>query len=87
MNFRRLGITQKKAYNRKKHTRKQNRESMKKGVKEERRDSEKGIKTEGKIQRKEAEKRHLRFSAMLLENVSWNVSLVRCPPFRNIVVA
>jgi len=77
MNFGRWGITRKKAYSRKKHTRKERRESMKQGVKEERRDSVKGMETEGKIQRKEAGKRHLRFSAMWLENVSWNVSLGR----------
>jgi hypothetical protein len=63
---------------------KQNRESMKQGMKGERRDSEKGMEAEGKIQRKETGKWHLRFSAMLLENVSWNVIMgcwvytVRC---------
>jgi hypothetical protein len=56
---------------------KQIRESMKQGVKEESRDSEKGMEAEGKIQRKETGKWHLRFSAMLLENVSWNVSTGR----------
>jgi len=50
---------------------------MKEGVKVERRDSEKGMETEGKIERKEPGKRHLGFSAMLHENVSWNVSLGR----------
>jgi hypothetical protein len=56
---------------------KQNGESMKQGVKEERRDSEKGMEAEGKIQRKETGKLYLRFSVMLFENVSWNVSIGR----------
>ena len=43
---------------------------MKQGVKEERHGSTKGVETEGKIRRKEAGKRHLRFLAMLLEKVS-----------------